>query len=315
MKKILAGVDEAGLGPTLGPLCTGCAALLVPDAWLPDSPWEHLADAVATRWRRSEPRLVVADSKEIYKSGGMPALEAALGAFSLSANSRRDPPVAAVAALPRNPAHPCYSLSIAPFPSFTDLAATREAERRLDQALRHTGTEVAHLEARLLTEPAMNRGFASGLNKNQVLLAETGSHLVRLAEKFPDRPIMVVVDKQGGRNAYLPFLSGLFPGAWIEELAMGAEASIYRLRRPHGDIEFAFRPKADRLSFPTALASMAAKYARERAMAELNAWFGARIPGLKPTAGYPQDARRWLAEASAAAVSETLGLELVRRTR
>jgi hypothetical protein len=33
-------------------------------------------------------------------------------------------------------------------------------------------------------------------------------------------------------------------------------------------------------------------------MARFNRWFCARKPGLAPTAGYPEDARRWLADAA-----------------
>ncbi len=60
---------------------------------------------------------------------------------------------------------------------------------------------------------------------------------------------------------------------------------------------------------------MTAKYARERAMAELNAWFCERVPGLKPTAGYPTDAKRWLAEASGFLAAEKIDMNLVWRKR
>jgi hypothetical protein len=41
---------------------------------------------------------------------------------------------------------------------------------------------------------------------------------------------------------------------------------------------------------------MAAKFVRELAMIRFNAYWGDRIPELKPTAGYVQDARRWLSD-------------------
>jgi hypothetical protein len=45
---------------------------------------------------------------------------------------------------------------------------------------------------------------------------------------------------------------------------------------------------------PVALASMIAKLTRELAMMRFNRYFAARMPELKPTAGYYGDAGRWL---------------------
>ena len=44
---------------------------------------------------------------------------------------------------------------------------------------------------------------------------------------------------------------------------------------------------------PTALASMTAKYLRELSMRAFNEFWCARVPGLRPTAGYPGDAPRF----------------------
>lgn len=313
---ILAGIDEAGLGPTIGPLATGCAALRTPGDWLPDSPWERLSIVCCREWRRGETRLGVADSKVLHKTGGLEAFEHTLAAFSLLANTK-------TACLPLDlpglgsesmPIHPCYSRSLHPFPIYCCEEVISGSVGALRSALETAGAEVAHLAAAALHEPVLNRRFAQGLNKNQALLLETGRHLAELAVKFPDSRLCVVVDKQGGRNDYLPFLTTLFPGCWLETLTIGAEKSSYRVRRSGGDMEIHFTAKADRDSFATALASLAAKYVRERAMAELNAWFCERWPQVKPTAGYPTDAKRWLAEVAKIPGKET-GLELLIRER
>ncbi len=55
-----------------------------------------------------------------------------------------------------------------------------------------------------------------------------------------------------------------------------------------------FKPKADAGDGPAALASMAAKYLRELFMESFNAFFAERIEGLKPTAGYYEDGRRFM---------------------
>jgi ribonuclease HII len=67
-------------------------------------------------------------------------------------------------------------------------------------------------------------------------------------------------------------------------------------------VRVTFRPRADADHFAVALASMLSKYVRERLMAEFNRFWLERVPGLKPTAGYPADAARfWQAIRPAAA--------------
>jgi hypothetical protein len=64
-------------------------------------------------------------------------------------------------------------------------------------------------------------------------------------------------------------------------------------------MEVSFEVRAESY-LPAALASMASKYLRELAMAALNAFWSARVPGLRRTAGYPQDASRFKSDIAAA---------------
>ena len=52
---------------------------------------------------------------------------------------------------------------------------------------------------------------------------------------------------------------------------------------------------------------MTAKYLRELHMVLLNRWWSEHLPELKPTAGYPQDARRFISEVDS--VRSRLGIE------
>ena len=54
-----------------------------------------------------------------------------------------------------------------------------------------------------------------------------------------------------------------------------------------------FQPRADAEHFCVALASMVSKYVREVLMAEFNRFWEGQVPGVKPTAGYPGDSRRF----------------------
>ncbi len=311
---ILAGIDEAGLGPTLGPLATAAAALAVPDdGWTPESPWDRLDSAFCREWKKGERRAAVADSKLLYNTGGLAAFETTLGAFAALLANGNPVPETTVADDGQAALHPCYSRGIAPFPAYCAAEAIPAAAASLRDAFSRHGVRAAHLRLTALYEPLLNRRYDRGLNKNAALLVETGRHLAALAARFPGENLLVVVDKQGGRNSYLPFLTEVFPATWIDEMEVGRKSSRYRVRRDGGALDIRFLAKGDRVSFATALASLGAKYLRERAMAEMNAWYSARYEGLKKTAGYPEDARRWLADVRALGGDEHLPLLIRKR--
>jgi ribonuclease HII len=70
---------------------------------------------------------------------------------------------------------------------------------------------------------------------------------------------------------------------------------------------------ADGIRLETALASMFAKYLRESAMVLFNRWWAERVPGIRATAGYPQDARRFIKEIEAAGAMPENREMLIRR--
>ena len=57
-----------------------------------------------------------------------------------------------------------------------------------------------------------------------------------------------------------------------------------------------FEAKAEARHLPVALASIYAKYVRELFMEQINRYWTAQVPGLRPTAGYYSDGRRFLAD-------------------
>ena len=300
---ILAGVDEAGLGPKIGPLITASAALSAPEGWMPGTPWQALSAAVTDKPRRGEGRLVVADSKIAYARGGAACLERTIAAVvaNLGEACHAGALLRERTGLPRAETSgvgcPWYEEAAWNFPAHLDAAELEGMAMDLSGALTANGAKIVHFEAAVADAGDLNARFARGMNKHEALLEQTGSHVRELVDRFSRENMLIVVDKQGGRNDYRPFLSGLFPGAWFDTLSCGAEESRYRLRHGEGETVIVFAPKADRYSFATALASMHAKYLRERCMANLNRWFCQRAGNtLKSTAGYPVDAERWLAE-------------------
>ncbi len=102
----------------------------------------------------------------------------------------------------------------------------------------------------------------------------------------------VVCDKHGGRNFYAALLQHHFSEHWIEPIYESHTESRYEWGRPESRTCVNFRMQGERF-LPTALASMTAKYLRELSMRAFNEFWCARVPNLRPTAGYPKDAYRF----------------------
>jgi hypothetical protein len=116
-------------------------------------------------------------------------------------------------------------------------------------------------------------------------------------ESAPARPnaAIALVDRHGGRKSYRPLLQHTFPDDLVVCVHETRECSRYRLRAGGRPVEVSFQTGAER-HLPVALASMVSKYLRELAMMLFNRFWTQHVPGLRPTAGYPVDARRFAAE-------------------
>jgi hypothetical protein len=114
-------------------------------------------------------------------------------------------------------------------------------------------------------------------------------------ESGEGRAARVRCDKHGGRHYYLGPLAEAFPDAWIDRGEEGPALSRYTLRDSSRSrhLDLSLSPRADADDGLVALASIVAKSLRESWMASFNAHWTARIPGLRPTAGYPVDAIRF----------------------
>lgn len=329
--RVIAGVDEAGLGPLLGPLTIGYTAFRVPpgtsDLW---RALEHVVDAVP---QREDPKLLVADSKVVFlrNARGARRLERTALAFLAQCDPGRSCVADGAALLKRATYRVQRSESLeseawfphlpAALPHAVEAEALARDVHTLGGALSSANVTLCAAGVRVLPVCELNASFARTDNKS-VTHWETCSAVLRcLWEEHAHEQLDVLVDRHGGRMRYARLLRETFPECSVDivsELPSRSEYELYGHADEGGDAPFmriAFAERAETASFAVALASCLAKYLRETCMHAFNAYFASLQPGLKPTAGYTTDGRRWIDDARAAIARSGLKHEELVRGR
>jgi ribonuclease HII len=262
------GIDEAGYGPTLGPLAIVRVSVVAAAGVDPGT-------ALAATGVR--------DSKDLHVSGNLAPLErVALPGLAWLAGFVPDTAADVFALLGES------AVARAETPWMAGAGALRLPVAATPCPPWHPdGLLPAGVAGALVQPAAYNAWLRHGGNKADLELDRVGSLLAAVHQPNLDQD--TVVDRLGGRKFYRDALQEhLGALALVEEES--AQASVYRLDRHR----IAFRVGGESASACTALASCVAKYARELHMLLLNRWWGERLRWLKPTAGYPEDAKRWL---------------------
>jgi ribonuclease HII len=299
----LIGTDEAGYGPNLGPLVISLSVW-----WVEDDPQQvDLAERlneVIVAGRPSSPgdqRVAIADSKQLYGGGrGLDVLErGVLSALSVADRCPRSwralwSALGADEELDRDQL-PWYRDFDLPLPAATDGDLLEETADELRDGLRRRNVRLEAIRSVAVFPGRFNDLVAQHGNKATALSRVTLALLDEALRSLPDEPILICCDKHGGRKRYGPLLQQQFPDYLVEIIDERPRESVYRWGPPRRRVQAHF--KAGGESFlPAALASMTSKYLREMAMRALNHFWCDRVDGLRPTAGYPLDARRFKAE-------------------
>lgn len=301
MPHFLLGTDEAGYGPNLGPLVIGASAWRAPEGTHPERLYDLLSPAISAD-PTPPPRLQIADSKAMY-AAGLPLIALELPALALLHVLGRRPqtwreiwgalgaledPAGVEEVLRDEPWHARYDEPLPCGAHAESIAAAAEhfASFAGEAAL-------VDLQAAAVFPQPFNSACEVAGNKATVLSLTTLRLIRRVLERLEPGPATIVCDKHGGRDRYAGLLQQVLADGLLRTVRESRHESSYQLTFQGRAIQIRFITQGEQLA-PPALASIIAKYLRELAMRAFNRFWKAHLPGLKATAGYPADAKRFL---------------------
>lgn len=317
---IIAGIDEAGYGPVLGPMVVTIVAFDVPDEKAECSLWELLKDAVSNERKGKKQRLTVRDSKRLYNAhNGLKPLEDGVlsflrsnGLISTSFYQLLD----CLSCYDRESLarYPWYAEKDYPLPLATSVAAILNYTDVLRYALNKQDVRFFFASGCVVPVREFNEQVRVAGNKSLALFNNCAMLISRLWT-LCHGSIRLIVDKQGGRNTYSGLLKDQLPMTDIRVLQEGAKISTYEVGDAKRKMKISFVEKGEDTCMAVALASMFSKYIRELFMHLENQYWLQYIPGLKPTAGYYSDAQRFLAQIAGVRQKEAIQDDILIRIK
>jgi ribonuclease HII len=313
---VIAGIDEAGYGPMLGPLVVARSVFEVPHAALSDGHapdlWLMLRSCVTKAGDGQRQRIAIDDSKKLKRANDtqrpLKYLLRGVMACLCAGLEREQWPTTDVELFQRlgidfariAEGLPWYGGEAARLPALDELALGIDVNQ-LRIAMEQAGVCVREVAAIMVAEDRFNELVATHGSKASTTLYGFGKHLQTMWTTRCDAPSMrdddalsqarvtrLVCDRLSGRADYTPLLerslsSVVQSGGEISVAVTHQTDEISRYRvdeRCSGQTRrsavVSFVVESERQHLPVALASMTAKLTRELMMARFNRYFARR---------------------------------------
>ena len=320
---ILIATDEAGYGPKLGPLVIAATTWTLPPKAVNEDDLSSFFGGMKETQTIDGCKIVVDDSKAIYQpasskssASSKPSARAdrlfGLHAIVSAANHWSDTGATDLAGWIRDCANQdCQAIDSTPWlaniPDVDFLKADQVAP--VVSAWSSSGVQLRDARARIIAASQFNQICERGYNKADIL-SESTLKLVRnaLQDHADESAVRVFCDRHGGRRYYAGVLQHIFDGVCVSVVEETKQLSAGRIDLGNREASIEFSVKGDRFT-PVALSSIYAKYLRERMMQSFNEFFikhHRHKSPLKPTAGYPSDANRFLADVKSTIAAERI---------
>jgi len=298
---VLAGIDEAGYGPLLGPLVVSASAFSIPDSHLKTDLWQLLKKSISDHKKHLAGRLLITDSKKAYsRSAGVGHIQRTTLAMLKILGAEPSVLNGLLAflcpdCLERLRTYPWYCDS-EPVPLVADRSDIKIASEVFTSDTTHNGIRLLGIQSHCLDVGYYNRLIATVKNKASVLFSTTAALIKSIWDNCEDNNIQIIVDRQGGRSRYARNLQRMFSYLELAVINESENISSYELKNAGRKMRIHFVVKADQKYMPVCLASMVSKYVRELLIARINRYFLNHHAELKPTAGYWKDGQRFIAD-------------------
>ncbi|MHC4456610.1 MAG: hypothetical protein ACYS0I_05865 [Planctomycetota bacterium] len=296
---VLVGIDEAGLGPILGPLVVSSSSFSLPEHFLKADLWQILQKSVGSRRKHLAGRLLIADSKKAYnKREGIKHLQRSV--------------LVCLECLGEKPAKltellmllcPDCLERLKNYPWYREVGKRRIKVDKADMAIASSvlkddlalnRIELLDLKSCCLDVAHYNKMVSSVKNKARVLFTAASQLIKGAWDNFASDDLQIIVDKQGGRVRYRRNLQLMFPDMELRILRETPALSSYELGTDGKVMRLHFIAGADKNFLPVSLASMVSKYVRQLLVENINRYFVGLHVDLKPTAGYWKDGLRFI---------------------
>jgi ribonuclease HII len=296
----IIGIDEAGYGPNLGPFVMTSVACRAPDHCHDANLWHLLRPVVRQGCDADEGQLFLDDSKLVYTARGLAGLERGI----LAALWREGIPGSVSLASFIEWACPddrdelrreIWYRGVQTLPVHTVPGDLLPWAARFEEVCTTANVGPWHVRSVVVCPSRFNALLEEGGTKG-VVLAHALTYLLRWqhATLPGEDALAFFIDKHGGRNTYAAMLQHALPDGAVLTGQESMALSVYRIHGLGREVRLTFQPRADAAHLCVALASMTSKYLREVLMLEFNRFWQEHVPDLRPTAGYPGDAARFL---------------------
>ncbi len=257
-RTIVAGIDEAGYGPLLGPLVVSATAFEMPPGIAKACLWRVLRRSVSRTLGRSGRRIPVLDSKRLYhREQGLGRLERSVLAFS---STRGGDSISIDAWLGGLCSHAVETLRPYPWygergrclPIAADPRSIRIAAEGLRRDLEANGVRFAGCWTEILPEGHFNRLVDRTRNKAMVLQGLVLRLIQRIADAYPTQALGIDIDKQGARSFYAQALLRAFDGRRLRVIEETESSSCYEMVLPQSPPVRVAYSSADDCGWPSA---------------------------------------------------------------